>query len=111
MIFSKTKTNRKQKHLNARYPKIFWAPYFFQEEIVSPEKFVRGINYVNNWDYLYNGSNTEISYLYHHPKKARETENIYISLKSRSIKENVELKDYSLKNKKRDILKKYETII
>tara|TARA_Y100000590_G_C15690687_1_gene1003305 strand:+ start:121 stop:2109 length:1989 start_codon:yes stop_codon:yes gene_type:complete len=108
---SKTKINRKQNQLKARYPKIFWAPYFFQEESVSLEKFVREINYVENWDYLYNGSNTEISYLYHHPKIARKAENIYVSLKGEKIKDNTELIDNGLKNKKRGILKKYETII
>ena len=119
---SKTKINRKQNQLKARYPKIFWAPYFFQEESVSLEKFVREINYVENWDYLYNGSNTEISYLYHNPKESAKAKNAYrekmkilererIELKKKLIKDSTDLKDYGLRNKKRGLLKKYDTVI
>ena len=119
---SKTKINRKQNQLKARYPKIFWAPYFFQEEKNSAEKFVGMENYIEVWDYLYNGSNFEVSYLYHYPKDLIKTKNAYLELlknmekkrieiKKKKIRDYTDLIDYGLKNKKRGILKKYKTVI
>ena len=119
---SKIKSNRKQKYLAPRYPKIFWAPYFFQEGNISPTKFIELKNYLDVEDYLYDGMNSEISYLYHHLKgsaKARNTyrdklkiiEREYIELKKKFIKDSTDLKDHGLKNKKRGLLKKYDTVI
>ncbi len=116
MIVQKIKSNRKQKYLAPRYPKIFWAPYFFQEGNISPTKFIELKNYLDVEDYLYDGMDSEISYLYHHLKgsaKARNTyrdklkiiEREYIALKKKFIKDSTDLKDHGLKNKKRGLLK------
>ena len=119
---SKIKSNRKQINIKPRYPKIFWAPYFFQEGNISPAKFVELTNYQDVWDYLYDGMNSEISYLYHNPKESAKAKNAYrekmkilererIELKKKLIKDSTDLKDYGLKNKKRGLLKKYDTVI
>jgi len=103
--------DREQTDLAARYPKIFFAPYFFQNRNIPPAEFVGTINYLDSDDYLYDGANSEISYLYHHPGEARKAENLYISLKGKKIRDTTDLKDYGLKNKKRGLLKKYDTVL
>jgi len=119
---SKIKNNRKQNNLASRYPKIFWAPYFFQEGNISPAKFVELKNYLDFQDYMYDGMNSEISYLYHNLKESAETRTAYkeklkilererIELKKKLIKDSTDLKDHGLKNKKKGLLKKYDTVI
>jgi len=119
---SKIKSNRIQLYLAPRYPNIFWAPYFFQEENISPIKFSELKNYIDGEDYLRNGMNSEISYIYHHLKGSAKARNAYkeklriiereiIELKKNFIKDSTDLKDHGLKNKKRGLLEKYDTVI
>ncbi|MBT96841.1 hypothetical protein CMI49_01970 [Candidatus Pacearchaeota archaeon] len=108
---SPNKNNRKQIKMRERYTKIYFAPYFFQIKNIDPVEFVGGKNYLQSNDYLFDGGNFEISYLYHHPEKARKAENLYISLKGKYIKNNTDLINNGLKNKKRGILKEYDTVI
>ena len=94
-----------KNQLKARYPKIYWAPYLFQDENNSAEKFVGMENYIEVWDYLFNGSNFEVSYLYHRPKDLIKTKNAYLELLK-----NIERKRIETKKKKDKRLYRFDRL-
>ncbi len=49
-------------------------------------------NYIEVWDYLFNGSNFEESYLYHCPKDLIKTKNAYLELLKNIERKRIETK-------------------